>query len=215
MGGITASRNRGGQYLRRRAIPTTSTTADALAAKARFAAGSSAWQALAAADRAAWKFWADANPNTNALGNQIILTGHQSYVGFYSRAHLAGETPLVVPPLGAAPAALASLALTADIGVGDVELAYTATPTGAAEKLWILGAIVNSPGIVNVESLYAFVGLSGLAEASPFGIEAAVIARLGTLTVGQTLHTKVSVFDNVTMRLSEPLVSSAVVESTV
>ncbi len=214
IGGTTYSRNRGGAYIRNRSIPVTSTTSAALAAKTRFGHAAQTWQTLSAADRDAWQFWADANPGINALGNQFRLTGSQAYVGFHVRAEVAGQTPITVPPIVSAPAALETLALTADIGLGDVEIAYTATPTGANDFLWIEAAIVNSAGINFVENLMRFIAVSGAAEASPFSIETAVVARLGTLTVGQFLHVQVAVFNDTSMRLSGFLKSSVIVTTT-
>ena len=55
-GGQTFSRNRGGQYVRARAVPITSTTFEALAAKARLGTASAAWQGLTDGQRTAWGF---------------------------------------------------------------------------------------------------------------------------------------------------------------
>jgi hypothetical protein len=215
IGGTVFSRNRYGMYMRNRTKPVVSTTSYATAAKARLAAGSTAWQGLTNAQRDAWRHWANNNPVIGSLGMQQVLTGHAAYVGNYCRALILSETPLDVPPITAAPAPLTSLVLDADLGLGDVDLTYTATPTGAAEKLWIDAAVSDSAGIRWVENLYRFVGLSGVAEASPFVILSIVEARLGTLINDQTLHVRVRVVENVGMMLSAPLSDSAVVETTV
>lgn len=215
IGGTVYSRNRYGAYMRFRAVPITSTTSWAMNAKARFAAASQAWQAESDADREAWNQFAIGNPVTDALGFQQELTGHAAYVGSYARLTLIGSTPLSVPPVEAPPASLLTMSITADLGVGGMEITYTATPTGAADYLWIDGAIVNSAGVEYVENLYRYVGVSGAAEASPFDYETLFIARLGTPQVDQTVHLRVGVIDSVTGLVSAKLTDSAVVVDTV
>ena len=214
VGGSTFSRNRGGQYIRRRAIPTRSTTSFATNAKARLAHASQEWQSLSAPQKLSWEQYADANPATNALGNQVTLGGAMMYSRFHTRADLAGQTPLVVPPIIAAPPSLESLSLVADVGAGDIIITYTATPLAAADRCWIRAAVVSSAGIQYVENLYRLTDLTVVASASPLTITTEVEARLGTLTVGQTLHLLVSTFSNTSMLKSLPLKVSAVVTST-
>src|SRR5437773_11561609 len=59
--GTTASRNRFGQYFRRRAVPVQPRTAAQLAVRARMSNNAAAWRALTDAQRAAWE----------SLGTQI------------------------------------------------------------------------------------------------------------------------------------------------
>lgn len=214
VGGTTFSRNRGGQYTRRRAIPTNPSSTFQLNQRAIFAGQSQRFADITDAERESWRSWAVQNPITNALGNKINMTGHQAFVAINSRLDLTGDTLLDAPPIINAPTALESLVLTADIGLGEVELAFTATPLAAGVKLYYTAAIVNSLAITYVRNLLRFVEASAAAEISPFGIEASVVARLGTLIEGQTLHVLCSTFDTATGLLSEPLDSMAVVVST-
>jgi hypothetical protein len=118
VGATVFSRNRYGTYTRRRAIPTVSTTSDAMNAKARLSGASQAWGSLTAAQRLSWSNWALANPITDVLGVQQALTGHAAFVGNYCRMNKSGDTELDVPPVSGAPAALTSLTGTWDIGAG-------------------------------------------------------------------------------------------------
>lgn len=214
IGGTTFSHNRGGQYARRRAIPVTSTSIFAQDAKARLSHAAQVWQTLSAAQRLSWEQWADANPTTNALGNQITLSGAMAHSSFHVRADIAGQTPLVVPPILPAPDALGTLALTADIGLGNIEIAFSVTPLGAADRMWMRVAVTSSAGIVYVQNLLRLTDLSAVAEVSPLVIETEVDDRIGTLTVGQTLHIEASVFNNDTMQLSLPKKDSVLVTTT-
>ena len=211
IGGTVFSHNRGGTYIRARAIPVTSTTPEALAAKSRLSAGSSAWQGLTPGQRQAWLFWATANPVTNTLGKSILLTGQQALVGLYTRLDLAGQATLTTPPIVPAPTALESLVQDGDIGAGDTDATFAPTPRAVNQALWIQAAVTNSAGINYVKNLLKFCGVSAAAESSPFDDQALIEARVGTLAVGQTLHVFISVFDFTTGLLSGPIRDSIII----
>jgi len=214
VGGTTFSRNRGGQYMRRRAIPTRSTTVYAQLAKAILAARSQAWQSLTAAQRAAWLGYAQQFPVLNTLGNSFTRSGQQAYVAINSRLALASAALLTAPPIIAPPPPLLTYTQTYDIGAGSVAAAYTTTPIAAGVKLWIQACVLDSAGRAYVENLYRFVGLSAAAQASPFDMQSLIEARLGTLVVGQTLHVKISTFDTATGLISVPRSASGAIITT-
>lgn len=214
IGGTVYSHNRGGAYIRNRSIPITSTTEFALNAKARLATASTAWQNLTDAQRAAWLQWALQNPVTDTLGFPRHLTGHQAYVALTVRLAIIGAAAVDTPPINPAPDGLLTILQDGDIGVGDVDLVFTATPLGANALLWIQAAVTNSQGINNVNNLYRFVGVSPAAQTSPFDDQALIETRLGTLIVGQKLHVKVSVLDDVSGLLSLPLVDTVIITTT-
>ena len=81
MGGITASHNRGGAYLRRRSIPVNPNTARQQSVKSSFGGLVQAWtNELTEAQRQAWRAYAAAVPRQDSLGNTITLTGQQWYI---------------------------------------------------------------------------------------------------------------------------------------
>lgn len=81
MGGITASHNRGGAYLRRRSIPVNPNTARQQLVRAAFGGLVQAWtNTLTDAQRQAWRDYAASVPRTDSLGNTINLTGQQWYI---------------------------------------------------------------------------------------------------------------------------------------
>ncbi len=214
IGGTTFSHNRGGTYARNRSIPVVSTTTFALNAKARLATASSAWRALTDANRAAWLSWALQNPVTDTLGFPRHLTGHQAYIALSVRLAIIGTAANADPPIIGAPSGLLTVIQDGDIGLGDVDIEFTASPLAATSLLWIQAAVTNSQGIANVNNLYRFLGVSAAAETSPFDDQSLVETRLGTLIVGQKLHTKVSVLDNTTGLLSLPLTDTVIITTT-
>ena len=214
IGGTVFSRNRGGAYVRNRSIPVDPNTSFQIAVRAILANQSQNWADRTDAERAAWESWALQNPVTNALGNQIRLSGHQAYVQLNARIDFVNGTRIDTPPIINAPLGLDTLTLSGDIGAGSVAIAFTAAPTAANGGLWVRSAVVNSAGVSYVRNLLRFTTLSDTAEATPFDIEAFVITRHGALIVGQTLHVLVGTFDILTGLLSFGLTASVVITST-
>lgn len=214
VGGTVYSRNRYGAYMRFRAIPVTSTTSFALAAKSRFGSTAALFQALTAAQKAAWEAWAATNPITDRLGNQQQLSGAAAYIALNCRLGAIGSALIDVPPITPAPGGLLSLSQTCDIGAGDFELTFTETPLGATEKLYIQAALRNSSGVKYIQNLLRFCGVSAAAQASTYDHQALVTARIGAPVVGQTLGVYVSVVDTATGLLSGPLRADTVVTTT-
>jgi len=216
IGSTVFAKNRSGSYIRQGTVPITSTTSYAMAAKARMTAATQAWQLLTAGQRLAWAEWANANPTVNRLGQQIHLTGHAAFVGIFCRLTAAALSTLTTPPILPAPAPLVTCTFDADIGPGDFDLTYTATPLGAAEYLWLEACVVDSAGINFVQNLKRFIGISAAAQASPFEQQSLVEARFGTLEVDNIVHMFVYTFSSVTGLLSAPLrVQATVVDTTV
>lgn len=213
VGGVVFSHNRGGAYVKSLTIPVDPNTQSQQEVRSILATQSASWADQSDALRASFQNWAVQNPVINALGRSILLSGQQAWVQLQSRLALNADTLLTAPPIINAPDGLATLVLDADIGVGDVDLTFTATPTAANIKLWILAAVVNSAGVKYVRNLYRFIGVSGTAEASPFVIQSLVEAKFGTLVNGQTLHVRVATFDETTGLLSVGLEDSKVVDT--
>jgi hypothetical protein len=81
LGGITASHNRGGMYLRARTVPTDPGSLPQLAVRALVAQLAGLWgSTLTAAQRAAWDTYAANVSIVNRLGDTVFLTGFQHYV---------------------------------------------------------------------------------------------------------------------------------------
>lgn len=204
-GGTTASRNRYGVYFRTRAIPVTSTTPAALNAKGRLATASQAWESLTEAQRLSWSEWAVDHPIIDRIGQQQTLAGNAAYIQINSRLAAIAEAPLSVPPVAGAPTGLLTLVQTCDIGTGNFDLVYTATPLGATEKLYIQAAVVDSGGINYVTNKLRLVGQSAAAQASPFDHQSLLVARFGAILENQWVHVLISVVDTATGLLSGAL----------
>jgi hypothetical protein len=99
IGGATASRNRGGQYFRQRVVPTNPNSAKQQAVRAIFAGLVNAWvNTLTQAQRDAWATYATNVPRTNTLGDQLVLTGQQMYIGANTARVQAGLSSVAAAP---------------------------------------------------------------------------------------------------------------------
>jgi len=88
LGGLTFSHNRGGAYVRDRAIPTQPNTIQQSIVKAIFGGLSGLWSSLLTpAQRSAWDAYADGTPLTDKLGQPFTPTGLNMYI--------RGNTPLI------------------------------------------------------------------------------------------------------------------------
>lgn len=213
-GGTVASHNRYGPYFRLRSVPTNPSTVYQELARGRLGAASAAWQGLTAAQRAAWAAWAATNPIVNSFGERQVLAPNAAFIQLNSRRLIDSQAVITVPPVGAGPDALTSLTATWDIGAGDFEINFTATPLAAGEKLISRAAVVASPGITYVRNLMKEVDLSAAALASGYDLQSAIEARFGTLAIGQKVFIQCQVYEVASGRVSPPLTVSGTVVST-
>lgn len=205
VGGVTFSRNRYGTYMRRRTVPTISTTEHAIAAKARMTNATQAWQGLTIAQQNAWNMWADANPVSGSLASSQLLTGHAAFVGIYCRHTLCGAATLTLPPITPAPVGLTTCSVVADKTGGTCFVTFTGTPTAGGVNVWYYGCYVASQGKHWVNNLFRWCSLTGAAVASPVDLITPIEARLGVMTIGHRLILLVHTFGNATGLLSSPL----------
>ena len=81
IGGMTASRNKGGAYFRARALPTNPNTPEQQAVRGYLGTLANLWtNVLTPANRVLWDFYAFNVPVINAVGDSIQLTGQQMYI---------------------------------------------------------------------------------------------------------------------------------------
>lgn len=93
LGGIVASRNSFGQYLRRRAVPINPASGRQLVIRDALIAAVNNWTGvLTAPQRAAWAEYARNVPMTDALGNSINLGGQQMYIRSFVSGTQVGAT---------------------------------------------------------------------------------------------------------------------------
>lgn len=214
IGSTVFSHNRYGSYIRRRSVPTNPNTTYQQNVRSYMATASSAYAALTAAQKLAWKAWAASNQIVDALGQKVTLSASAAYVQLNSRILYTGGTILTDPPVVAAPTSLLSITLSGDIGAGDCQLAFTPTPCPAGIGVYVKACVVTSAGVAYVRNRLRLLSVSAAAAASPIALDATLAARFGTLFVGQTLHIEAGTWRIADGQISVPLSSSIVLTST-
>lgn len=91
VGGMTASHNKGGMYLRARAIPVNPNSVAQQAARTAFTELTTAWiEELTAAQRDGWRVYATNVLATNPLGDSVQNSGQNWYISLNSPRLRAG-----------------------------------------------------------------------------------------------------------------------------
>lgn len=81
IGGLTASHNKGGQYFRRRSVPTNPNTLRQQIVRAVTGGLVQSWtNDLTDAERQAWRAYAENTPTTDSLGQTIQMSGINAFV---------------------------------------------------------------------------------------------------------------------------------------
>jgi hypothetical protein len=88
--GLTYSHNRGGMYVRARAVPTNPNTDPQRAARDAMANAVVAWSALTDVQRSTWEDYAANVPMLDRLGNSRPLTGQQQFIRTFTARAAAG-----------------------------------------------------------------------------------------------------------------------------
>ena len=204
VGNETFSHGRHGAYIRRRVIPTKAFNVNTINSHNRLTIFSRYWGQLSPEQQAAWNTYAQAHPITDRLGQKQVLFGAACFIAINTRLHKAGDTAITVPPTAAAPAPLTTLTAVADASAHTCVLTTAPTPLGAANRLWIEVALVNSPGVEYLENLFKLVTVSGKNQATGLGIGAALELRFGTLLETENYIIRVRVLSSLTGLLSAP-----------
>lgn len=132
-GGLVASHNRAGQYLRTRVRPTNPSSARQVAVRIIFANLATAWRTLSEDQREAWSTYAINVPVTNAFGEPLTLTGHQMYVRCNSPRMQAGLSRVDDGPTIFAMAAFTPGLLNPNAGAQAIEVFFLDTDDWANE----------------------------------------------------------------------------------
>jgi len=215
VGGIVFSRNRGGDYVRNGPSPVNPQSAYQTAVRNALSLASSGWDNADDAERASWRTWAADHPVRNRIGESIRLQGNAAFVALNARLAFLGTAIVESPPVLNAPDPLLSITGSFDIGAGNFQLAYTATPLGAGLKLWVLGCLLGSPAVTFYRNRLRHFYTSAAAAASPADLQASFTARFGAPVVGQKVVFRAGVLDGTSGQLSAMLQTEGIVVSTV
>jgi len=168
-GNITFGHNKGGQYMRSRAIPVNPNSARQQATRNILGTYAAGWNALSDAQRALWRSYAAEIPVPDALGQMMFLSGINWYIKCNSILGDAGLTPIDYPPIGSVPAGFATFAVTWT-DEDTVSVAFTPVlPSGFAIQLW--QTIPGSAGKMPNFNQARLVGYSSADEVTPWSTD--------------------------------------------
>ena len=204
--GITASRNRFGQYIRTRAIPVNPASFAQGAVRARMAGNSAAYRLLTSAQRAGWSDLGLMMTRSDSLGQSYALQGNQAYASINNNNLAAGAAVVADAPAIATPVALATVTIT--LSAAAFSIAYTATPLPALTYLMVFASPQRSAGR-NFEGDFRLIKVGAAAGASPLVVLTEYTAKFGIPVTGNKVFLSL-----VTMTKgfqSGPYITSAVV----
>lgn len=182
--GMTASRNRFGQYMRTRASPVQPRTSPQLNQRARMTTNAAAWRALTDAQRAGWLSLGLSITRTDSLGSSYSMNGFMAYCSVNNNKLDAGDAAVSDAPAIVTPGDLISATVT--LTAAAFSIAYTATPLAAGVRLFIWVSPQKSAGrFFNGD--YRLLSVTAAAAASPANVLAAYTARFGVPVVGKRI----------------------------
>ena len=193
IGGTTFSRNTNGAIARNRTKPVNNNTFLQQTARALFGAVAAAWRGLTEPQRQSFFDQAPAYPQTDSLGQTVILSGQQLFNKLNNSLRQAGEALIsfCLPPVSV-PAFTVSSAL-ADISSPAITVTLGAV-VPAGFKAVIFATPAMSLGKAYLSSEYRQVGFIA-AAASSADVNSGYIAKFGSgaanMTVGQNIRIRV------------------------
>lgn len=166
LAGMTFSHNRGGLYIRSRAVPVNTATTRRTAIKAAFSTVVAAWTGtLTALQRGDWETYAAATPVPDAFGDPQTLTGQAMFIRnnvprIQAALALADDAP-ATPGLGPAP----NKFTVAEIAVGGADFQITGNLSAGAlddGDVLIYAGVNVGVGVNYYDKGYQFVGAIGV-----------------------------------------------------
>lgn len=179
--GMTASRNRFGQYMRTRATPVQPNTVAQLNQRARMTTNAAAWRGLTDAQRAGWLSLGLAISRNDSLGQSYTMNGFMAFCSVNNNKLDAGDAAVTDAPTIVTPADI--LTATVTLTAAAFSIAYTATPLAAANKLFVWVSPQKSAGR-KFNGDYRLLSVSAAAAASPFVATSLYTAKFGIPIVG-------------------------------
>jgi hypothetical protein len=194
IGGATFSKNRGGNYIRKRVAPVQPRSPAQQAVRATLSSLSGQWKGLGASVIAAWSALASTITLKDSLGNSYVPTGNQLFVGLNATLTACAEPTITAAP-GGTPAFPDMLPIAATATAGTPSLAITtslstaptgyvflvrATPQGSAGKAFFGTSVYRITGKY-AASTYASINALALYN-----------ARFGALVAGSKLSLRVT-----------------------
>lgn len=200
VGGVTASHNRYGQYLRNRTKPVNPNSERQQAARSSFAASTLRWKALTELQRQAWAAYAAMTPKLNKLGESVTLSPNAWYVATNTfRKSVTGpnlaavDTAPFTPGLDESTFTFSSALTATNI--------ITFTQTGAADLVALFLGPAVSAGVSSFSGPYTLIAATedGAPGSIAFDMQP---NRYGELEPGQNRPFRIAGYNSTTRKLT-------------
>jgi len=198
IGGHVASKNRGGAYLRTKVTPSNAQTSFQNAVRATFTGLSQGWRALTQAQRDAWNAAVANFQRTDIFGDLKSPSGLNLYQRLNNNLISIGVAALTDPPLPSEVGAVVISSATNAVGLATMTIIFNGpVPAGTSVKVFATAPM--SAGKSFVKSEFRQIDVMAAAEATPFNIKAAYLAKFGTQgEIGQKVFFKLLPINAVT-----------------
>jgi hypothetical protein len=194
IGGATFSKNRGGNYIRKRVAPVQPRSSAQQAVRATLAALSGQWKGLSQAVIAAWSALASTITLKDSLGNSYIPTGNQLFVCLNATLTACAEANITAAP-GAPPAFADMLPIAATATAGTPSLAIT-TSLAAAPTGYVFLVRATPQGSAGIAffgtSKYRIIGKYAASSFASINALSFYNTRFGALVAGTKLSLRVT-----------------------
>jgi len=191
--GLTSSRNRFGQYVRTRATPVNPSSSFQSAVRNRLSTNAVTWKTITAIQKEGWASLGDNIQRTDSLGQYYTLTGFQAYCLVNNNRLTAGDAVLADAPAYDIPDSMTGITPTATAAA--LSIAYTPTPVGAGERVFISTSPQRGAGR-SYEGDIRLLSVTAAAAASPANVFSAYQARFGTPIVGNKIFIGLQRYSN-------------------
>ncbi len=157
IGGTVASKNKGGTYLKVKAIPANPRYSAQTIIRNTFGSAAQAWRELEENQRTAWNALAPTIPYNNRFGQSKILSGFNFFVKLCTNAVQNGNTFYTDPPPASSPIAITMGEIT--ISVEDDQFDIAVSGMDADSTTWVFASKPQSNGRYALPSQMKFVKL--------------------------------------------------------
>ena len=185
VGGVVASHNKGGQYLRNRSIPTNPNSGQQQRARNDFSSASIGWRSLTSLQRAAWESYAAGTPVLNRLGESINVSGFNMYVRTNAFRLQCGAAVLAAAPTTPGASSLGGIVSSA-LSAADGMTFVTVGADALGPVFTSMGPAI-SPGVLSFKGPYSGWATAATMLATGFVDLADTLSplRYGTPLVGE------------------------------
>lgn len=207
LGGLTASHNRGGAYLRRRVVPTNPNSIRQQDVRSNFGTLVQFWtNTLADSQRATWNEYAAATPTVDVLGQPLVLTGQQMFIRSNVNRLILGFAIVGTAPLvNNTGEPVTGISVFAEVSGLDISITslIAGGASGAGDVLYWVSTPLNS-SINFFKGPYRFMGSTPVAAAATTVPNTDLTVESGTALVASgryAIRARVQYDDG---RLSQP-----------